>query len=379
MSGGERVALYLLARILDADPGIIFIDEPELHFHSVLAKRFWSEMEVVRSDCRFVYITHDLPFAISRKDVQFVVVKSFEDRRILPIDESVPQDVVESILGAATFSISSKRIVFCEGSRYNQRDDSIYSSWFSGEETSVIPVGSCSDVIKCVEVFNSNPVLNGIHAIGLIDRDYWPDDYFSSLPPEVNVLPFHEVESMLCSKGVFAAVAKHVGMGQGEIDERYNDFIASAKSRFNDLLMNKQILERVKRKTELQIVGVLNSLPPKQNGEELKNDYINALDQGRWSFSPEELFVNESRVVRNALSSTDEEFLKIFPGKTIYGIAAEKIGVSVDRYFSLVSTALNISDRTEFQPALSAALIELKRNLIDELGRFLPEREFEQS
>lgn len=203
MSGGERVALYLLARILDAESGIIFIDEPELHFHSILARRFWSDMENIRSDCRFVYITHDLPFAISRKNVQFIIIPSFNQYEILSLDDSIPQEVVESIIGAATFSISAKRIVFCEGARYNQRDDSLYSSWFSGEDTAVIPVGSCEDVIKCVEVFNDNPVVNGLNAIGLIDRDYWPEEYFNSIPSEVHVLPVHEVESLICVKGVF--------------------------------------------------------------------------------------------------------------------------------------------------------------------------------
>ncbi len=377
MSGGERVALYLLARVLDAGAGIIFVDEPEIHFHSVLAKRFWSEMEVIRSDCRFVYITHDLPFAISRKDVQFIVISSFEDRQLLPIDDTLPPEIIESILGAATFSIASKRIVFCEGSRYNQRDDSLYSSWFSEEETSVIPVGSCSDVIKCVEVFNSNPVLNGVNAIGLIDRDYWPDDYLSSLPPSVHVLPLHEVESILCSKGVFEAVSKHVGLEQSEIDEKYNEFIAGAKSRFNDLLINKQILERVKRKTELQIIGVLNRLTPDSDCQQLKDNYTRALNVINWSFSPDEFFDDESNLVRSSLNSTDEEFLKIFPGKTIYSLAAEKVGVTVDRYFSLISTALNISDKLSRQPEFSAGLIGLKTDLIRAIEGILPERKFE--
>lgn len=55
MSDGERVALYLTARILETESKIIIIDEPEVHFHSRLAVRFWNELEKLRDDCRFLY------------------------------------------------------------------------------------------------------------------------------------------------------------------------------------------------------------------------------------------------------------------------------------------------------------------------------------
>ena len=188
MSGGERVALYLLARVLDAPEGKIFIDEPEIHFHAVLARRFWSEMELLRPDCRFIYITHDLPFAISRRDVQFIVVKSDSDISILEKDHTLPDDIIEPILGAATFSVSAKNIVFCEGTKENKMDFDFYSSWFSSEDYAVIPVKSCEDVISCVDVFNSNPAIKGLRAIGIIDRDYRSDRHLEDISDDIHVL-----------------------------------------------------------------------------------------------------------------------------------------------------------------------------------------------
>ncbi len=59
MSDGERTVLYMAARVMTADHPVILVDEPELHMHSRLSVQFWDEAEKMRSDCRFVYITHD--------------------------------------------------------------------------------------------------------------------------------------------------------------------------------------------------------------------------------------------------------------------------------------------------------------------------------
>ncbi|MCL6630329.1 MAG: ATP-binding protein, partial [Armatimonadetes bacterium] len=45
MSDGERVALYLAARVLDSANEFIIVDEPEVHFHSKLAVLFWDLLE----------------------------------------------------------------------------------------------------------------------------------------------------------------------------------------------------------------------------------------------------------------------------------------------------------------------------------------------
>ena len=71
MSDGERSCLYMAARVLTADPGLLVIDEPELHLHRKLAIDYWNKLEEMRADIRFVYITHDLHFALSRKDRPF--------------------------------------------------------------------------------------------------------------------------------------------------------------------------------------------------------------------------------------------------------------------------------------------------------------------
>jgi ABC-type cobalamin/Fe3+-siderophores transport system ATPase subunit len=66
MSEGERTALYLAARVVSSDKTMMVIDEPETFFHPLLARSLWNDLEAEAPHLRFVYITHDIPFALSR-------------------------------------------------------------------------------------------------------------------------------------------------------------------------------------------------------------------------------------------------------------------------------------------------------------------------
>lgn len=68
MSDGERVALYLMGQCLCAPEGsVVIIDEPEIHLHKSLMGRLWDKIETLCPKKTFIYITHDLDFASSRK------------------------------------------------------------------------------------------------------------------------------------------------------------------------------------------------------------------------------------------------------------------------------------------------------------------------
>lgn len=69
MSDGERVIFYLIGQCLAApENGIIVIDEPELHLHKSIQIPLWSEIEKLRNDCLFVYLTHDVDFASAKEN-----------------------------------------------------------------------------------------------------------------------------------------------------------------------------------------------------------------------------------------------------------------------------------------------------------------------
>lgn len=367
MSGGERVALYLLARVLDAPEGLIFVDEPELHFHEVLARKFWSVLEIARPECRFVYITHDLQFAVSRNNVQFIVVYSDIKQDILPQQTGVPDEIIDLVLGAATFSITAKKIIFCEGSRGNKRDDELYTLWFKDKDVAVVPVGNCEEVIKCVDVFNKNSITQGLKAFGIIDRDYRSDDFFTDLPTEVKALPLHEIECLFCAKEIFAVIGKH--LLNNDIESKYKEIVSDFKKHFkeNKIEKNKTVLERVKQRTYYQSRKLLNSVHPTDDILGMKGEYLNALKIENWGFDPDKFFEEEKNRIDTILDNDNaDDVLKIFPGKTILGLTATKLGISNENYINIILSALSSNN------APSDPVTLLKNDLKTALQKYIP-------
>ncbi len=154
MSDGEKAALFVAGRVFSAERGILVVDEPETHFHSLLAVRLWNALEDARPDLRFVYVTHDLTFALSRRRARYVLASPTAGLRPIAVDDALPSDVSEALLGSASLSFYASRIVFCEGES-GGRDESLYGAWFSGPDTVLRSVGSCQMVIRCVEALRA--------------------------------------------------------------------------------------------------------------------------------------------------------------------------------------------------------------------------------
>ena len=295
MSDGERVALYLAARVLDSTSKVIIVDEPEAHFHSRLSSRFWSQLEKLRSDCRFVYITHDLPFALSRTDATFILVMPNLAPQVVDLDKGIPDELSEALLAAASFSIHAKRIVFCEGSESSD-DYALYSVWFRGEDTVVVPVGSSEKVVQCKYAFVDNHITVGVQAMAIIDRDYWPDHYLQSLASDIFVLDVHEVENLMCLRAVVSAVAKHLGSGE-DVDSLYQTFIDWARDQITGGLLNKQVSERYKRRCEHEFRLAVNSLTVSGDINEMERNHIEELNPDKWATKPEVVFAEERAMI----------------------------------------------------------------------------------
>lgn len=370
MSDGERVALYLAARVLIAREGLIVVDEPEVHFHSVLARSFWDDLENVRSDCRFVYITHDLSFAVSRRPAQFALVKSEDSADVLPPHVDIPEDVFKSVLGAASFSVTANRIVFCEGVKGGNADQSFYEAWFNDPDTAVIPVGSCEEVIRSVSVFNSMDEIKGATAIGIIDRDYWPDAYFDGLPEGVTALPVHEIECLFCLPKVFEAVATYQQVSPADIHERYDKFLEKAKAGFHGVVFNKQVLERAKRRVDQKTLALLNEVSTNSDLTEVKTALVGALDTSTWDFNPATMFDEETARLNAALDGPAGDFLKLFPGKTVLGHAADEINIKKNLYVQLLCSALSSPVGTQE----GSQLTTLQEQIIEAMKDYLPPR-----
>jgi len=208
MSDGERAIFYLIGQTLAAaENSMLVVDEPELHIHRAIMSKLWDELEAARPDCAFVFITHDLEFAASRVAQKFVISD------YLPAPswaiETVPEDTGfdEKI---ATLILGSRRpILFVEGQK-NSLDSAIYRCCFP--DWTVIPRGSCEDVIHSVVTMRNNQSLTRVTCSGIVDADdYDADDTAHLETLGVKVLSVSEIENIILLPAVSQVIAESEG------------------------------------------------------------------------------------------------------------------------------------------------------------------------
>lgn len=334
MSDGERAALYLAAKVLLAPTnGVVFVDEPETHFHSLLAVKLWDELERRRDDLRFVYITHDLTFALSRRDPTFLLSDVTAGLRLLDIGLDIPEDLRRDLLGAASLSSYARRAIFCEG-LVQSYDAQFYNAWFRERETAVFPVGSCEAVRECQKALSQGGFVSGVEPVGIVDRDFRPDRYFARLDPGMYALPLHEIEGLLCIPGVVDALALH--LAKPEID---------AAGVIRSSIAEDAILRTTLERWKLSIMNVAEDsvcakppMPPSVAG--FRDHAANVFTSANAVRDPISIFDEEFESVSAATTSGVMEILRIFPCKPIAAAIASKLGQSVDGLFLMVAGAV---------------------------------------
>ncbi|MFP4642610.1 MAG: DUF4435 domain-containing protein [Dehalococcoidia bacterium] len=324
---------------------------------------FWDELETLRPDCRFVYITHDLQFARSRRASGYLIVKPGVDPQVVSVEDTIPPDIAEDILAAASFSIYAKRVIFCEGAE-SSHDQKIYRAFFSGRGDAVVPVGACQEVVKCTTAFSDAVFVEGMQAIGIIDRDYFPDSYLESLPQTVHVLPVHEIESLLCFRSLFVAIACHLGKPCAEAATLYEEFLSEARARFSGELRLKQASERFRLRCTDQFYRALNGLTVSGTEDEVRATHAGALEPAVWSIPPGQLFDEELAVVDSAIGTSESELLRVLPGKVYFPLLVRKLGIDKSTYVDLLSDSLLAEE--------GDSLVELGQQVREILAGILP-------
>lgn len=357
MSDGERTGLYIAARILDSAHQLVVIDEPETHFHSRLAVRFWDALESMCTDKRFVYVTHDLNFALSRKDASIILARPNQAPELITAGESLPTDDVASILGAASFSVYAKRLVFCEGREEKSLDQELLRAWFNEKGTALVPVGGCENVKRCTAAFQTSAIVSGFDAVGIIDRDHWPDDILSNISG-LHVLPVHEVESLYVLKPVYLAIAAHLGLSD-TAEQCYARAQESWRQQVTGVLSNKLISERFKARALMLLERSFGSSSDFSDRRALENALTAHIPATLPVTNPGQIWAEEAHIVDSAISSDNpENFLRVLPGKPLVGPAASTLGISKERYCELIKVGLGSSE-----PAFAALNVALEAAL----------------
>lgn len=254
MSDGERAVFYMLGQTLvAAENSLIIFDEPELHVHPSIMSRLWDEIEAIRPDCAFVFITHDLEFASSRIAEKYVL-RAYNSRpywviEMVPQDSGFDEELTTLILG------SRKPILFVEGTN-SSLDIAIYRSCFTN--WTVIPKGSCEEVIHSVVTMRRNEHLTRITCSGIVDADdYCQEDmeYLAGLG--IATLPVSEIENIILMPRVSAVIAEAEGYSGDELGTK---IIELSESIFNMLNSEKAIEDVVVRYCRRRIDRTLKKI-----------------------------------------------------------------------------------------------------------------------
>lgn len=351
MSDGERAVFYMLGQALVAEPGSLLIfDEPELHVHKSIMSKLWDELEAIRPDCSFVFITHDIEFACSRiadKDVirRYEPSPTWEISRF-PDDSGFDENTITLILG------SRKPVLFVEGNE-SSLDIATFRCCYPG--WTVIPRGSCEQVIHSVVTMRRNSQLTRISCSGIVDADdYSSEDseYLAQLG--IAILPLSEIENVFVHPSVAEAILRGEGFSGPQLQEKLQGFRDAVIASISEEDVEKAVLRYCRRRVDRALKKV--DLRSAQTASQLKE----LLHQEVTTLNIEELDVYARKTINEAIESRDvSKLLSLYDNKGLLAIA---------------STHLKGTRRSEFEHWLIRLFNSQKASpVIEEVKKILPE------
>lgn len=288
MSDGERVMLYMICQALVIKPNTLFIiDEPELHIHKAIVNELWTMLENERPDCVFMYLTHDIDFALSRNNAHYLWVKNYDGRRweydFLDIAgyPTFPSELLLEVIG------TRQKIVCVEGTK-SSYDYKLYQEIYREKGYHVIPCGSCQDVIRVVKAKKTYEQLQSIKVYGIIDRDFRDEREIQALKDEgIFALNVAEVENLFVVPEILEIMEAQLGCDEGTAD--------IAKQFITDLynaVKNQQIAEALSKEISYQLSLFDIGKQPYTN-EDIKtfiDEKYSVENIGRWRAEKEAIF-----------------------------------------------------------------------------------------
>ncbi|MCP9800915.1 DUF4435 domain-containing protein [Synechococcus sp. RedBA-s] len=315
MSDGERVVFYLVGQCLAAPlNGIVVIDEPELHLHKSIQTPLWTEIERLRPDCLFVYLTHDVDFAAAKESAKKIWLKSFDgttwDWEPFSPSDDIPEDLLLEILG------SRKPVVFVEGVN-GSYDSALYAAVL--KDFLVIPVGSCSQVIQSVKALKKNNQLHHLDVYGLIDRDRRVAVEIQKLEEgAIFVLSVAEVENLFCVREVLAVVSNRLARDVNA------DFQTVSEAIFNRL--QAELEAQVSLRAVSEIKFQLNMLDEKQKGPVALKAALQSLANG---IDVDAIYSQALTAFNQVISAKDfEGLLALYNRKSLSSQASGALGLA---------------------------------------------------
>lgn len=353
LSDGERAIFYMLGQALAAEPAsLLLIDEPELHVHPSILSKLWDEIEGLRPDCAFVFITHDLAFA-SGRNAQKYVLKSYSpatnwNLEALPEDAGFDEELTTLILG------SRSPILFVEGDD-TSLDKAIYRACYP--DWTVVGRGSSEEVFHSVVTLRNHDVLTRISCTGLIDADDHTQeerDYLNGLG--INTLDVSEIENLILLPSVSRQIAMSEGRRGPELEECLNGLADAVFQTLEtpesiEKVVVRYCLRRIDRR--LKKVDLRNS----SSVDEVKTEFetqMTALDI-------EALAAEITARLNTAIQARNlPDLLSIYDNKGLVALAARHLkNTNLQNFRAWLSRVLRNDTCPEITEALRAQIPEI--------------------
>lgn len=321
MSDGERVMLYMICQVLVLKPNsLLIIDEPELHIHKAIVNKLWDKLEECRQDCVFMYISHDLSFALSRNTEDVLWIKSFDgtnwDYDFLKVDDysDLPNELLYEVIG------TRQKVLFVEGEK-NSYDHFLYQEIFRDKRYHVIPCGGCQDVAKYVKSKRAYKKLNSIEVYGIVDRDFRTEAEIEALIADgVFCLSVAEVENLFVVPELLDIMAEQLGCTEGTAQVA-KEFIVSLFAQNRDSQIGEAFIKEVNHQLTLKNFSDKH-LKPQEIKTCLDTDF--SLEQIQDYFDAKKQLFDAATTV--------EEMLKIFNFKDLSKKIGAKFGINGNEY-----------------------------------------------
>ena len=225
MSDGERVCLYLISQcLITPENHIIVIDEPEIHLHTSIMKKLWDEIERYCPNKTFVYITHDLNFAISRKTATKIWVQSYDGHDCWNISQIEDNDGIPEALFLEVLGTRSP-VLFVEGDK-SSYDIALYKEIF--DDYHVVACNNCQKVIELTKAFNNNRVkaLHTYEVKGLIDHDFLSKEEIESYKKQnIYTIEVSEVENLFLIEPLIKLAASQIGNNPDDTFAKVSNYL----------------------------------------------------------------------------------------------------------------------------------------------------------
>ncbi len=350
-SDGERSLFYLIGQALLAQrESVLIIDEPELHVHRSVIAKLWDAIEAERPDCAFIYVTHDLDFAASRRGRKFVL-RSYTEQPMpawmieeVPKDSGFPEDLATLILG------SRRPVLFVEGA-VTGLDSALYNAVYDG--WTIVPCGSCQDVIHSVNTMRAHSALTRLRCAGIVDADDVGDEEVARLRNMgVHVLPVSEIENIFALPSVARILLAADHFDPSEVELRIaglrDDVFAMAREPDSvGRAVRTYLLRHVDSTVKQMGVGARGTL----EDIELAFEPVRTLDLAG-------LAASRKALIEGAIASSDlTTLLSVFSDKRILQRAAVRLrGNRVDAFEGWLSRLLRSPQSSGVLDALRAVL-----------------------